>query len=535
MSTQATTTDLDMANRGTKDGPDTSAAQSLTDIPTRPGEEITSVSPAARSEAAVVSDTGVSYIASDTQYPWFAVDRALEQTIDEVERKEGLKVYDRMRDTEPILGGLDKVVKILTLSDGLSVQPNLPKPPRTGATAQQLADYAESQRAAEYVKAVFERLSRIDDPILDYLWNILDGYRLGHKLSEATYDIMPAGEFKGWVCLDSLSCKPRENYAFVVDGMNRFRGVVAKVPGASIVVWQGIIYDVSQLANAIAPEKLVTFAPDKVNKDPRGRAGWRSAWVPFRDKQIRRKQEFGAGTQFAGGKVSAIMPEAKGAVEYTDPITGKKMNLTTAIENVLKNWGNGGYAILPSGTQLTVHANSISPGFFDSGFGRDDREMVTAIVMTPRSILEAKHGSKADGDNAQDLVDELKVWLRGGLCEMMRWKIAFRLLLMSKGQEYAEKYCPIPTMAKASRPDFAANATAVAALQTSGYIDPSQKPEIDSEILALPERDMSADGEEDADDETSAGFQRPGIPFGRRLRSVDEGRSMAAARAKPRP
>ena len=62
-----------------------------------------------------------------------------------------------------------------------------------------------------------------------------------------------------------------------------------------------------------------------------------------------------------------------------------------------------------------------------------------------------------------------------------------------------ERYTPLATMQKASRPDFAANATAVAALQTSGYIDTSQMPEIDSEILDLPERTTSDDPEADPD------------------------------------
>lgn len=524
------------------------AEDSLTGgVTTTPGAAITSVPPLSPNHAPVVSDTGIAYISSDIQYPYFAVDRALQQSIDEVERREGMSIYDRMRD-EPVMATIERVQKIITLSDGMSVTPSHPKPPRRKATLKQIADYDQAQQCAEYIRAVIDRVSRIDEPILDVAWNLLDGFRIGHKLAEATYDHMPVGEFKGKIGLDSLRCKPRENYAFVVDTQNRFRGVIAKIPGSSVIVWQGVIYDVSQLANAIAPEKLIVFAPDKNNGDPRGQSWWRACFDPWKRKQIRKMHDMNTSVNFAGGKVSVELPDKAEHIVVKDPVTGTPMNLYTALSNSLKNWSNSGYLLLPSGTKLTVHSTSIPPDYFDSGFSRDDRDMVMAVLLSARSILEAKHGSKADSDTAADTVDELKMFGRQKLCDTIR-KLFYRLVFMSYGPEIADKYTPFATMQKASRPDFAANATAVAALQSSGYLDPSQQPEIDEEILALPERETVKDpddpesGEDELDDDqpgdagafASAKFRRQASTEtnGSRLAEIDEGRAKRAARSKP--
>jgi hypothetical protein len=111
-------------------------------------------------------------------------------------------------------------------------------------------------------------------------------------------------------------------------------------------------------------------------------------------------------------------------------------------------------------------------------------------------------------------------------------------------------------MQRASRPDFAANATAVAALVAAGFVQPDQYGEVSTEILGIDPsgnpfgegaNDDDPDGDQDpaSDDpakppvgakgvagKTPASFRRGS--FGRGLQEVDEGRAERVARAKRR-
>ena len=86
------------------------------------------------------------------------------------------------------------------------------------------------------------------------------------------------------------------------------------------------------------------------------------------------------------------------------------------------------------------------------------------------------------------MIDDLVQFVRHEICELLNLRLFRPFVEMNFGSEFAQRYTPKATMLKMSRPDFAANATAVAALKTAGYLDSSQLADIDREILGLPER-----------------------------------------------
>ena len=164
------------------------------------------------------------------------------------------------------------------------------------------------------------------------------------------------------------------------------------------------------------------------------------------------------------------------------------VHIQAAIQSILQQLSNGGTATFPGGTQIQVHRPDSDGRYFEDFFDRCDREMVTTFLLSGRAMLEARHGSKADTGASQDVVDDLVQYIRRELCDMLTHRLFRPFVEMNFGADFAERFTPRATMLKMSRPDFAVNATAVAALVSAGYIDPSQLPDIDREILGLPER-----------------------------------------------
>ena len=376
---------------------------------------------------------------------------------------------------EPILAGVERTLKVLVLSDGFEVHP---------AGEDELA-----HRMASYIRFVIKRLAKGDRPIERTLWNLLDAPRLGHKLAEITYDVICDGPWAGKVGVRSLRCKPRQNYTFVVDEFNGFRGVCAKIPGGSQLVWTGAMGDAASVPNVVSPEKILLFCLDDEDGDPRGRSWFRGCYDPWYRKQSLKPEEVRTGVQFGGGSIDVIAPEEKSGVPVTNPFTGQTDSLLNVMNAVATRRRNGGVATWPYGTTVQVNQPSADPRFFDSAFSRQDREMVTSFLLSARTVLEAEFGSKADAANAQDLLDELKKYVQRRLCQEIQAQLFYRLVELSFGREAADSSTPVAVMQKTRSSDFSHNASGVAALMKSGYLDPSQYPGIDSGLLGIPSRD----------------------------------------------
>jgi len=442
--------------------------------------------PPVRDLAPVVTDIAGSYIGSSAQYGFIQVDRALPQTIDDAERDFGDDIYDRMAN-DAVLGGAEAYLKVLVLSVDLNVSPAIEEPRPHEARARH-AEFAKAKQAADFCRAFLDRLAQTDRPIRKVLWEMLDAVRKGHRLAEIDAEVASDGILKGKLVPKSIRPKPRHNYAFVLDEYNSFRGVIAVVPGVSIALRNGIVYGLEEIPNAIAPSKLMVLTFGGKDGDPRGQSWFRRAYDPWYRKQIVKPESVKTAVQFGGGMITAIAPEDINQVNVQDPITGKTVHIQAAIQSILQQLSNGGTATFPGGTKLEVHRPDSDGSYFEDFFDRCDREMVTTFLLSGRAMLEARHGSKADSGASQDVIDDLVQFVRHEICELIQLRLFRPFVEINFGTDFAERYTPKATMLKMSRPDFAANATAVAALTTAGYLDPSQLPDSDREILGLPER-----------------------------------------------
>jgi len=456
---------------------------------TTPVKQTTGVPPE-RELVPLGTDIVGSYIGSSVEYGFIQTDRALPQTIDDAERDFGPDIYERMAN-DAVLGGAEAYLKVLTLSVDLHVTPSIEEP-RPHAPAAMHVEYAKAKVASDFCKSFIDRLGTTDRPIRKILWDMLDALHKGHRLAEVDAEVAMDGALKGKLVPKSIRPKPRHNYAFVLDEYNGFRGVIAVVPGVSIALRNGIVYGLDEIPNAIAPGKLLVLTMGGKDGDPRGQSWFRRAYDPWYRKQIVKPESVKTAVQFGGGMITAIAPEDINQVNVQDPITGKTVHIQTAIQSILQQLSNGGTATFPGGTKVEVHRPDSDGQYFEEFFDRCDREMVTTFLLSGRAMLEARHGSKADTGASQDVVDDLVQFVRREICDMLTLRLFRPFVEMNFGVEFAEKYSPVATMLKMSRPDFAVNATAVAALVTAGYIDQSQLPDIDREILGLPERAAAA-------------------------------------------
>ena len=453
---------------------------------TSPGD-LTTQDPTRRIIGEVISEAGVAYISSSRQYQFFWGGVAVPQTIDDAEELFGIGLYQRMADEEATLGAVVKALKTRVLSNGLTINPSHPEPKNT-ASQEEKDDYENADKARSYIKAVIARLAVKDRPIVETLRSALDCSYMGHKLAEMTADLIESGEFKGKMGLKQFGTKPRENYAFVVNtGTNEFLGVIAKVPGGSIALRTGLVFDPKYISNMIAPEKLINFTLDDRDGDPRGKSWFRPLYTSWWGKQTTRVQCEKALSHFAGGMVTITIPTTKSSELFQNPVTGKRDTLMNSTLAAASELANGRIAVFSDGTNVAVHMPQGELRAFEATFERQDREMVTCFLLSSRALLEAQHGSKADSGASQDLVDELVDYCRGRFCELLTTRMLRWLVTGSYGEEFAEKYCPIASMQNSSEPDFPAVATAVAAMQTAQWpFTNEQRDYINTEKLGLP-------------------------------------------------
>ena len=445
------------------------------------------------SSTPVVSDPRREYISATLEYCYFIGDRALPQSIDDAERDFGLEIYDRMMN-EPVIGGHIDLLRIKTLENGLTVEPFYICEDLERATPEEKARHEASERVADYVRFVLSGLEDDDFSGLgDVLWDMLEAIYKGHRLAEVTTELATFGPFSGLERFESIKAKPRENYAFVVDGMNRFRGVMAVMPGKGITVRQGLIFDLGSIPNSLNPDKLFVLSFGARGGNPQGRSWLRPAYAPWYEKQLARVEELKYIGSHAGGKVSGTTAENASSSDASK--TPEEEMLDDLVQ-----WANGGAIALKYGATVQAHYPPSGSSPFDAFIDRRDKEMVLAIVKAIRATMEAQHGSRADSSTGENLLDAVVGFIRTKLCDAFS-RVLRRVVLRNLGESALETM-PSLAMSKVEKPDFA---TTVTALSRVGYrIHSSQFPGFDRAIGA-PQR---AEGwDEDPDPETAPNDQ----------------------------
>lgn len=405
------------------------------------------------------------YIASSETFYSLPAYYGLPQTIDDAEERFGLDIYDKMLH-DPDLSGFMLGLKSAVLESEVQVLPAVKAPSKFGKQDPgQEAKFKKAKEVADFVESCHDLLPYTDRPLTETMWDMLEALSHGHRLAEVVFRPETEGVLAGKWVIESLGVKPQSNYAYVCDNNNRVLGVTAKIPGLAPYVRQGLIGDPSNLPNIVPKSKFWHFAPHRRNNDPRGRSLLRGAYVPWKKDQFAHEEEAKFLTQFAGGMITAELPEKVPDGKYTHPTTGASLSFADYVGYMLSQLGNGQYGVFPNGCAVEIHQPSNDGKAFDLAFQRNRQAKAMAVTSSIRAFLEAQHSSKADSESADDSLFRFIRVIRYSLCQSYRMGVLYQLVKANFGKEAALDFLPEIRMAGAQEADFTDTAAGLASLK----------------------------------------------------------------------
>lgn len=428
--------------------------------------------------------------------------RSLSFAVDDITADFGDDLYERML-LDGCVASNVHLLKMAILADGLQVLPAVKEfmgqDPKTGARkphpewnrAKEIADFVSRQLSD--LRAAFNLESA--STLYWAIYDLLDAIAFGNRIAEVLLEECNEGEDAGKWCLKGLKCKPRRNAAFIVDAFNNILGIAAIIPDQALNwIQQGYVTDPNQIPNLLPRKKfaVMTFRPR--NSDPRGQSLLRPAYDPWFVKGQIKQERLKYLAQFAvpsligftAPDAEAVQEvDAEGNLVYDDNDLPVRINPEQAMMTALQAFQNGSVSAFPAGAKVDVlKVGEQSP--FEDALKRQNGEITEAILGQRRMTQEAKHGSRADSETAQDVFGIVVRHGKSALKTTLERDVIAALVEFNYGRK-ALALCPTLSLGETEHQDFAETATAIASLKTSGYLAPSQLQEMDAK-LGLPVR-----------------------------------------------
>jgi len=397
---------------------------------------------------------------------------ALPWAFDDVTQDFGADLYERMGNDAQI-AACDVLLRAAILEDGATLSP---------AVDEEGADGYE--QAAELVDFCEQNLDELDTPLDDTLWDMLACLGQGNRVAEIVYHAFDTSPLPGRAMLRSLTVKPRERTAFVVDPYMRLYGLLAQELEGPRYVLPGVLIDPENTPNLLPREKfaILTFRP--VNDDPRGSSAWRPAYNPWWLKMQTWQEYLKYLAQFASPSI--VGTTAPGAQPVTDPTTGTQITAVAALLEQLLAFKNGTALALPNGATAQLLFSTGEGKAFLSAIELYNREMRMAITTQTLATGEGEHASRAQAGVHQDALDTLIRQAKRSLCRMLRRDVLRNLVRYNFGDALAP-LTPKVSLGETEAQDIAKLMAAIAQLESSGFLDISQRPGVDR-LLNLPPR-----------------------------------------------
>lgn len=422
------------------------------------------------------------------------IPQLLPQAFDEVTKNFGFRVYESML-TDPAVKSSYLALKLAIISGPLKVMPVVrPKgyregaklSPRGGATVT-----PQEARAVEVAEFCAREIKRPKESFKSTLMQGLDMMAFGNKLGEVVREECKFGPDKGKLGFSALKIKPHWAWSFVVDSTMKPVGVLTYLPpGEGGEPGGYVIVDMS---------KFCRFTWLATDNDPRGTSALRAAYdwwnlkrqsMPFYYQHLRRFGSPSLDAEMSPGDNSQWPP--------IDPITGvenkagKPVSSATRFTQALLAFQNNSVIVRPAGSKLTALEPRSNGEAFLSAFDLFDRQICLSIGLQTRSNMEAKHGSKADSDTAENTRGLVIAYGREELGDIITRQLLYESVRLNFGDDVAEEFTPSLVVGTTEEQDKPAMITA---LTSAGFaIGQSQLVELDT-MLDLPERDEEADAQ----------------------------------------
>lgn len=378
-------------------------------------------------------------------------------------------------------------------SDASGASPSRPSPSSSGKPSDNALSPDESlaQEVAEFCE---RELCRLRTPFKSTLLQMLDAMAFGSKLAEKTREVCESGPDAGKLVLKSIKVKPEFAWKYVVNTFLDIVGILTYIPPGM----KGVT--TSQMAQGglvILPvEKFAHFAWLPKDGDPRGTSALRAAYDWWNLKQQCKPFYYAHLRRFGSPSLDGVLaPDDTAPSAAINPlnnaeIPGQTVTPAQRFVDHLIAFQNNSVIVRPAGSELNIVEPTSNGEAFLNGFDLFDRQICLAIGLQARASLEAKHGSKADSDTAENTRGLVIAYGREALGSWITKEVLHDSVTLNYGKDVADRFTPPVQVGESEAQDWAANLTAASG---AGYtIGESQLPELDGK-LNMPDRDIEAD------------------------------------------
>lgn len=419
---------------------------------------------------------------------------------DDIVCKFGFSAYEEMMQ-DPKVSKCINLLKIVTLSDGLEISPSV---------SETHPDYEESRKISEFCKLSFENLDR---SIKDILFEVLDAFVYGHKISEVTYEVKSIlDDTKLYVVPKTIKPKPNKNVSFVVDRYLNILGFAATTGDMGFKGSLGKISLVKNNNNAttivvndvetdfVERDKFMVLTLLSKDGDPRGKSMLRPAFSPWYFK----KQIYPEYLRFL---LTCSMPLLVGftpTIEGEVPIlknsdgtpvldsSGKviPVNREAALRDALVQARNATAIALRGGSELQEIGGKGSGLAFYKAVEILDAQIEGAILLQTLAVSEGRYQTRAASQIHMSVLDQLIYWVKDLLIQMLKNDLLTKLIKINFGDSYL-KYMPKLSLGDTERRNFTDDANAIGLLFKAGFLTQSQLRYLDN-MLGLPPRESGS-------------------------------------------
>jgi len=410
--------------------------------------------------------------------------RILPWTVDDLTTRFGDDLYERMM-YDPAVVSAVNVYRTAVLQEGCTFTPAITSKTESG--------YAE---AVAYVRRAEQMIEEMESSIDDDLWDLELACALGNRVAEETWHLDRTFTGRQEWRIVRLNLKPRVTTAFAVDVHKNILGLLGLIPGIGFPVQLGtILTDPAVTPNLLPRDKFVirTFRPR--DNDPRGTSMVRPAYTAWNLKMQLWPEYLKWLTQFASP--SLIGTTAMGAQvtvkqdEEGNPVLDANGNPVLVypeqlMADALADLKNSTAVAFPFGAEVKPIEMRGQGGPFLNAFHFLNEEITQAIQHQPLTTTSAQYGTRSQATVHENVADTIVKQGKKAVCRMIRWDILRRWIRYNDGPEFAP-LAPMVSLGDTEAQNWSPKATAIAQLQTAGYLDTSQMPGLDQE-LGLPVR-----------------------------------------------
>lgn len=408
---------------------------------------------------------------------------------------------------DPEVSKCETVIKVSTLSEGITFFPAVPKPaplpptPKAGTESieekrkrltreKEIERYERAEKYADFATRAIENL---DTSLVTIMDNMLDALVYGNKIAEQTYKEEYDADFgRTLFTLSSIRVKTRESTRFVVDKFRKLIGFEVKIKNKD-----------GNIESTILPrEKFLVLTFRGKDGDPRGKSILEPVYNAWYLKMQLWPEYLRWLLQCAiPSLVGYTAPAAESVKTYLKNPDGSLARDaqgnpiyevdTESLLRALVQVRNNTAIALPNGAKVEPINNTVSGDPFKGMRDVLNEEIEMGILLQTLATSEGRNMSRAASETHMSVLDLLIVFIKGMVIDMIRNDM-LKPLFKINFENFDMSLLPKVSLGDIERRDWANDAIAIATLWKSGFMGDSQKVGYDM-YLNAPERDVESD------------------------------------------